>query len=269
MRSTALTLLASVGLIIGGLWLFQDRLLFFPSRDWVQTPDDQKLDYEDVYLDTEDGETLHAWWVPAEDAQGTLLFFHGNAGNVSHRLDSLRIFNDLGLNVLILDYRGYGRSTGSPDEEGLYLDAQASLDWLLDNQVSATEDILLFGRSLGAPVAAWLGQHHVFRGIILESGFTSVPDMGAEHYPFLPVRWLARHDFDAEQAIRNAQSPVLVVHSPDDEIVPFSHGEALYEAAPGDKTFLQLEGDHNRGFLISGEHYRQGLADFLDSTRRD
>lgn len=269
MRSAALTLVASVGLVVGALWLFQDGLLFFPSTEWVQTPDEVNLAYEDVTLETQDEEQLHAWWVPAHEHRGTLLFFHGNAGNVSHRLDSLRIFHDLGLSVLILDYRGYGRSTGTPDEEGLYLDAQAALDWLLEHQDVSTEDVLLFGRSLGAPVAAWLGQHHAFRGIILESGFTSVPDMGAEHYPFLPVRMLARYDFATEHYIRDVQSPVLVVHSPDDEIVPFSHGQALYDAAPGDKTFLELEGDHNRGFLISGTHYRQGLADFLDRTQRD
>ena len=275
LKSALITVVAAYGLVVGAMWLFQGNLLHLPSSELSRSPQDIGLTHEDVELHTEDGETLHAWWLPADSPEGTLLFFHGNAGNISHRLDSLRIFNELGLQVLIIDYRGYGRSSGRPSESGLYEDARAAWRWLREEQALPADDILLFGRSLGAAVAAHLGgeqgETEPPRGIILESAFTSVPDLGARIYPFLPVRTLARYDYATEDLVADLRSPVLVIHSTQDDIVPFSHGEAIYKAvregqAPS-ADFLEISGDHNSGFMTSGETYRNGLADWLERIR--
>ncbi|WP_347331426.1 alpha/beta hydrolase [Marinimicrobium locisalis] len=244
-------------------WLLQGCMIHFPAQAMVATPTDVGLEYEELSLKTADGERLHAWFLPARDERGVLLFFHGNAGNISHRLESLRIFHKLGLEVLILDYRGYGRSSGRPSEEGLYRDAEAAYDYLTREQGVSPERLVVFGRSLGAAVAANLASEHPVGGVILESGFISVPELGAELYPFLPVRLLARYRYDTREALQKVNAPVLVVHSRDDDIIPFSHGRALFEAAPEPRQFLELEGDHNTGFLQSRERYVRGLEQFL------
>jgi hypothetical protein len=193
----------------------------------------------------------------------TLLFFHGNAGNISHRLDSIRIFADLGLDVFIFDYRGYGLSEGSPSEPGTYRDATAAWRWLTGERGLAPGQILLFGRSLGAAVALELATRVEPAGVILESAFTSVPDLGAAIYPWLPVRLLSRYRYDNLGRIASVRAPLLVVHSRGDEIVPFRQGQALFAAASEPKRFLELQGGHNDGFLASGVGYRRGLAEFL------
>lgn len=244
-------------------WLLQGCMIHFPSRALEATPADAGLGFEELTLTTADGERLHAWFLPAHEARGVLLFFHGNAGNISHRLESLRIFHDLGLEVLIVDYRGYGRSSGRPSEAGLYRDAEAAYDYLTEEQGISSDRLLVFGRSLGAAVAAQLASRRPVAGVILESGFTSVPDLGAELYPFLPVRLLSRYRYDTREALSEVTAPVLVVHSRDDDIIPFSHGRALFEAAGEPRQFLELEGDHNTGFLRSRGRYVQGLEAFL------
>ena len=259
------------GALVLLLYLFQPRLVFLPGvpgRDLTASPQHIGLEYREVEFETEDGETLHGWWLPHAAPRATLLFQHGNAGNISHRLDSIQIFHDLGLNVFIYDYRGYGRSTGSPSEEGVYRDARAAWDWLVDEAGEAPGSIVLFGRSLGGAVASQLATEVDAAGLIVESTFTSVPDIGAELYWWLPVRLLARLEFDAAGAIKKATMPVLVVHSPDDEIIPFEHGQRLVEAAGERGTLLEIRGDHNTGFLASGDLYRDGLDDFLSDIAR-
>lgn len=271
LKSALVTVVAAYGLLVGAMWLFQGNLLHLPSSQLVRTPADEGLDYEDVELTTQDGETLHGWWLPHAEPAGTVLFFHGNAGNISHRLDSLRIFHQLEQQVLIIDYRGYGESSGSPSEEGLYEDARTAWQWLLDEQQVAADSVTLFGRSLGAAVATklaiGLGENEQPASLILESAFTSVPDMGARLYPFLPVRTLSRYDYDTEAMVAEVRVPILVVHSPQDDIVPFRHGEAIQQAAAAGNAprveFLEISGDHNTGFLTSGDVYRDGLAEFL------
>lgn len=263
-----LLVLAVYGSLVVILFLFQDRLVFLPNvggRELGASPADIGLDYREVWLDTEDGERLHAWWVPHPQARAVLHFSHGNAGNISHRLDSLRLFHELGLSVLMYDYRGYGLSSGRPSEAGLILDAEAAWRWLLEEAAIAPEQIVLFGRSLGGAVAAELASRQSAGALILESTFTSVPDIAAEIYWWLPVRLLARLQFDARSAVARSRQPTLIVHSRDDEIVSFSHGQALFDAAPEPRAFLELRGSHNTGFLVSGQVYRAGLAEFLDA----
>ncbi len=259
-------LLAILALAYGGLclmaYLFQGRLLYLPSRALAATPADIGLAFESLALETEDGVRLHAWFIPAERPRFTLLFCHGNAGNISHRLASIRIFHDLGLSVLIFDYRGYGQSRGRPSEEGTYRDAEAAWAHLVRRGIPP-EGIVVFGRSLGGAIAAHLAASKGPRGLIVESAFTALPDLAAELYPFLPARWLTRFRYDTRSALKACRCPVLIVHSRDDEIVPFAHAEGLYAAAPPPKALLAIRGSHNGGFQESLPLYREGLAGFL------
>jgi len=267
--ATALLFIAVLyAVLVAFLWLRQESMLFLPgipSRAVLATPADIGLDYEALRLPTADGEELDAWFIPARRERAVLLFFHGNAGNISHRLDSLRIFHGLGLSVLIIDYRGYGQSTGRPTEQGTYEDARAAWRHLVEERNVPADRIIFFGRSLGGAVAAWLAAEHPPRGLIVESTFRSVPDMAAELYWFLPVRRLARIEYPAETLLRSVQAPVLVVHSREDEIIPFRHGEALFAAAREPRQLLELRGGHNTGFLRSEREYVAGLEAFLDS----
>lgn len=252
--------------LLAAVYLGQAHLLYFPNipnRALTATPRDIGLTYEDVELTTEDGVRLHGWWIPHPQPRAALLHLHGNAGNISHRLKLIRIFHDLKLSVLILDYRGYGRSEGKPDEAGTRRDALAAWLHLTEVRAIAPGHIVLHGHSLGAALAAWLAGQVQPGALILESAFTSVPELAAELYPWLPARRLSRFHYATREYLGSVRCPVLVIHSPDDEIVPYAHGRRLYLAAPEPKDFLALRGDHNAGFLLSGQAYVEGLDRFL------
>ncbi|NIV18470.1 MAG: alpha/beta fold hydrolase [Woeseiaceae bacterium] len=234
-----------------------------PGRALEATPRDMGFDFDDVRLETADGVSLHGWYVHVPESRGTVLFLHGNAGNISHRLDSIAIFRDLGFDVFIIDYRGYGQSEGKPSEEGTYRDAEAAWQYLVDERSDDPARIVIFGRSIGGGVAAWLAARHRAAALILESSFTSAIDMAAHLYPFMPVRLISRLKYPVVDYVAGVECPVLIVHSRDDEIIPFFMGKALYEAAPTPKTFLELRGDHNMGFLLSLDRYREGLETFI------
>ncbi len=258
------------GAMVLMLFLSQSRALYYPnlpSRDIDITPDHAGLDHETVEIITDDGIALHGWFLPARKPRATLLFFHGNAGNISHRLNSLKIFHDLNLDVLIFDYRGYGQSGGKVTEQGTYLDAEAAWRYLTEQRGTPPAEILLFGRSLGAAIAAYLAARHQAKGLILESTFTSVPDMASELYPFFPARWLSRFRYDTRGYLRSVSCPVLVIHSRDDELIPFHHGLQLYEAARPPKRFLELSGGHNEGFMTTGSRYLESLDEFIGGAR--
>ncbi len=245
------------------LLMFQSDLIYFPQREITFLPGTMGLSYEDVYFKTADGVNLHGWFVPAERGRGVVLFCHGNAGNISHRLESIQIFHRLGLDTFIFDYRGYGKSEGRISEEGTYLDVEAAWQYLVSNQKISDDKIIIWGRSLGGSIAAWIGQKHTAKLLILESVFTSVPDMGAEIYPFFPVRLLARFKYKTIDYVKQVNFPVLIIHSPEDEIIPFVHGRRLFEAAKEPKKFLEISGSHNEGFIFSGKHYENGLDSFI------
>lgn len=254
--------------LAGWIYVRQDSMVFHPLGEILATPEVYGWEYEDIDLHTQDGVRLHAWYVPVEDARAVVLFCHGNAGNISHRLDSIRIFRDLGLSVLIFDYRGFGQSEGRPSEKGTYLDVRAAWDFLVTEKNAPPAHIVIFGRSLGGAVAAHLAAdlnaEHAAGGLILESTFSSLPDMAARLYPFLPVRWLAKYSYNTLAQMGDIHSPVLVVHSPEDELIPFAHGQALYAAAPEPRMFLEISGGHNTGFLSSVVVYVDGLRSFLE-----
>lgn len=263
------SLLATLGLAYGGvaalLFFSQEKLLYYPQlgREMHATPRDHGLAYEPLTLLTPDGERLDAWFVPKEQAWASVLILHGNAGNISYCLDTVAMFHRLGYSVLIFDYRGYGRSTGQPSEAGLYRDAQTAWEYLARQHAIPPERIILFGESLGGAVAAWLAAREHPGALVLSSAFISVPELAADLYPWLPARWLARLRYDTRAALAEVSCPVLVAHSPDDEIVPYRHGQALFAAAAEPKVFLSLAGGHNDGFIFRREAWVEVLAGFL------
>lgn len=251
-----------LGLLLA--FILQERLLYFPLKTIGATPAAMGLAFEDVWLETEDGVRLAGWFVPADNSQRVLLFFHGNGGNISHRLKSLAQFNRLGLNVLIIDYRGYGQSQGKPSEAGTYRDADAAWRYLVEQRGYSPEQIVIFGRSLGGAVAAELAERQPPGALILESTFTSVPDMAARQFPFFPVRQLSRLQYNTRERLARIDAPVLIIHSPTDEVIPYAHGQALFAAARPPKEFLQITGGHNDGFLVSAGVYEPAVRAFIE-----
>lgn len=261
-----ITLLLSVylGLCLV-IFFLQERLLYFPDPRLIASPAAVDLEFETVDITTEDDLRLSAWWIPAQQARGVLLFCHGNAGNISHRLESIRQFHQLGLSVLIFDYRGYGESQGKPSEQGTYRDVMAVWRYLTVKRRIPAESVVVFGRSLGAAVAAHLAARVAPGVVILESAFTSVPDMAARLYPWLPVRWLTRIEYPVARDIQTIQAPVLILHSPADEIIPYDMGRTLYGLAHEPKDFVELRGGHNDGFLLTEPDYSMAIASFLQT----
>lgn len=275
MRTIALLIaMATGGYVLLGtlLYFMQERMVFLaglPGRALEATPQHAGFDYVDVNFETGDGLSLHGWYVYAPDSRGTVLFLHGNAGNISHRLDSIAVFHELGLDTFIIDYRGYGQSEGKPSEEGTYRDAEAAWQYLVTQRGEDPARIIMFGRSIGGAVAAWLATRHKAAALIVESSFTSAVEMAAHLYPFMPVRLISRLQYPVADYVARVECPVLIIHSRDDEIIPFAMGKALYEAAPAPKAFLELAGDHNNGFLLSGDRYRDELGQFITDHLED
>ena len=263
MLEGVLLVVAGLAVFNGVLYLRQPAMVFFPESRLDQSPADWGLAHEDVWIETGDGVRLHGWFLPHPRARRVVLFFHGNAGNISHRRETLEILHRLGLNILIFDYRGYGRSGGRPGEQGLYRDARAAWRWLREQRGFAAGQIVLFGRSLGGVVATRLAAEVTPGALIVESAFTSARDMARAIFPVLSHVMVLRYRFDAVSAMRRVRCPVLVLHSPDDEIVPFALGEALYRAANPPKRFFRMQGGHNDGFLRSQPAYGQALVAFL------
>lgn len=261
-----LLLLVGYGLIVAVVYLMQGRMLYLPGtpgRALTMTPGDAGMDYQDVSFEADDGVPLHGWFIEGRSSR-VLLFFHGNAGNISHRLESIRQFQELGLSVFIIDYRGYGQSGGKTTEQGIYRDAEAAWRHLTIERGVSADEIIVFGRSLGASAAAWLATQHEPLALIVESSFTSVPDIAGEIYPWLPVRWISRLRHATGEYIRDVHCPVLVVHSRDDEIIPFHHGESIFASANEPRTLLTLRGTHNDAFLRDERAYMDGLRTFLN-----
>lgn len=246
----------------------QDSLMYYPTREWATTPDRQGMPFESITVKSSDNVVLSAWYVPAKkDSARVVLFAHGNAGNISHRIDSIRVFHDLGLNVLIFDYRGYGKSGGTPSEKGLYRDIDAFWQYLRKQKGFRASNIILFGRSLGGAVAIDLASRKQPMALIVESSFSSAKDMADHLFSLLPNRLLLRFRFNSIDKISRVGSPVLVLHSPADEIIPYQQGRKLYARAPKPKQFFRLNGGHNEGFLLNPGPYRQRLKSFIEMAR--
>jgi fermentation-respiration switch protein FrsA (DUF1100 family) len=255
---------------------FEESMIFFPdpypSGQWdvdvVSSGSGATI--EDCFFESSDGVRLHGWWcrprTAATDAPSemVLLWFHGNAGNLAHRAPQMLALARIPVQVFIVDYRGYGRSEGKPDEQGLYRDGRAAWDYLTGSMGVAPERIVIHGVSLGGAVAVNLATEVEAAGLIVQSSFTSVPDMAAHHYRIVP-RWLVRTRMDSAGKIGDAGCPVMVIHSPDDEVVPFAHGKRLFEAARGNRRFLEIPGAaHNETWLVGGDRYFAAIREFLE-----
>lgn len=241
----------------------EQRNLYFPFRELESTPKDIGLDYEDVIVTTKDMVQINAWFIPSKTPLATLIFCHGNAGNISHRMEKIKIFNELNLNVLIFDYRGYGISKGSPSEKGLYLDAEAAYNYLVNKKIVPPVKIIAYGESLGGAVALDLAGKHEVGGIIIEGSFTSVRDMARRVFPFIPA-FIYANKFDSLQKIKHIKYPKLIFHSIDDEIAPFEFGKTLFNAAAEPKGFVELHGGHNDAFLTSKEIFIMEMDSFIN-----
>jgi len=270
------------------LYIMQPKFLYSPVREIACTPGDLGFDFEEVIFNTADGLQLSGWYIPApaprlrgdklapaqagdgfDPVQGfaladfTVLFCHGNGGNIFHRLDSINIFHNLGLNCFIFDYRGYGNSEGKPSEEGTYLDVMAAYEWLTKAKETSADNIIVFGRSLGGSIAAQLASKVSPCALVVEGTFTSYVDIGKKFYPYMPVRWFARFSYRTIDYIKNVHCPVMFVYSRNDEVVPFEFGLELYEAANEPKEFVEIFGSHNDGFLVSAEIYGKAWIKWL------
>lgn len=249
---------------------FEYKQVYHPTTRLWATPAEAGLDYEDVSLGTGDGVKLHAWFVPSKEssdhADFVFLICHGNGGNLSHRIPLITLLHETGAAVLAFDYRGYGRSGGQPSESGTYLDAETAWNWLRDRGFEEGK-VLLWGESLGGAVAAELALRKPCGGLVVQSAFTSIPDMGKELYPFLPVDWISTIHYDTRKKLVRVQVPVLILHSRADRIIPFSHAERNFEAANKPKILWEIAGDHNDQPLEAPELFREGVSKLFDLLR--
>ena len=243
---------------------FERSNIYFPGKILTASPDLIGLSYKDVYFRALDGTQLHGWFIPSGNPpRATFLFCHGNAGNIGDRLDIIRILNALDVNVFIFDYRGYGNSKGSPSEGGTYQDTMAAYEKLLTMDRVSKDHIVVYGRSLGGAVILDLASKVNVRGLIIDSTFTSTGDMAKEIYPFLPVKLSLHIKYNNISKIKDIKIPKLIIHSKDDEIIPFHQGKELFERAAEPKDFYRMQGGHNDAIFIYEEEYKQRLDGFL------
>lgn len=262
----------TVGVYIGlclFVFLGQSRYVYYPGRTVDSTPGSAGLDFENVSVQTQDGETIAGWFVLAgKDAADkvnalSVLICHGNGGDIGDRVDQVRRFHDMGFNVLIFDYRGYGTSTGKPTEKGTYYDAMAVWQYLTAEKKIEPRKIVIFGQSLGGGIASWLAEQVHPGALILESTLTSALDMGRRMFPYLPVRLFCTFKYDSLSRVGRIRCPMIVAHSIDDMTVPFEHGQRLFKAANEPKMFVEMRGDHNSCGIEFDSSYRVLAVDFL------
>ena len=244
--------------------MIEEAFIFYPEPDIVYTPSDRGMDYEDIYFRTSDGLKLHGWLVPG-NKDVTLLWFHGNAGNISHRVENLGLLQQsLNANIFLFDYRGYGRSQGKPSEKGTYLDGEAAFSYLVSRSDIERDKIVAFGRSLGAAVAVYLASKERFWGVILESAFTSVKDMARKAFPLVPG-FLIRTKYDSLSRIKSIEVPILFIHGDSDDVVPIELGRRLCQEANEPKKFYTIPGaGHNDTYCVGGEQYFKVFRDFIE-----
>ena len=244
----------------------QINLIYFPDKNITFYPDQINLEYKDISIRTSDNIGINGWYIPGEKNSDLVIFCHGNAGNISGRIETIRLINELNLSLLIFDYRGFGKSEGDISEAGLYLDIEAVYQYATKNLNIDKKKIIIWGRSLGAAVAIDFVSRYSIDKLIIESAFTSIPDMGQTIYPFFPVKFVCTHKFASINKIHNVNASKLFIHSPQDELVPFSFGKKLYNKATSPKSFLEINGDHANGFFEYKEDYIKGIKSFLTTT---
>jgi hypothetical protein len=250
---------------LSGCWnWFVEKQVFFPDTTIEQTPADFDLPFEDIWFASSDSVRLHGWLIPASPSNHIFLFCHGNAGNISHRLDNVRLLNQRGISVFIFDYRGYGRSNGRISEKGFYLDSEAAYQVARKWADQHKAKLVVFGRSLGGIAATHLGATKSCDGLILESTFTNMGAMARAHYPLPFAESLLKHRLNAVGEIDQVRAPILFFHGDKDRIVPIRLGRGLFEAAPNPKEFIIIPGaGHNDTYYVAGKDYFDKLESFL------
>lgn len=241
----------------------EQKGLYRPDKDILKTPKNLGIDYEEINFKTSDEQMLNGWFVPVKDARVTVLYCHGNAGNIYHRLHMVKFFHEIGVNFFIFDYRGYGKSTGSPSEKGLYEDAQAAYDYLISRSDVDKNKIVVYGKSLGGPIAADLCLNRKVSALILEGSFASVTMRAQQLYPFLPMKLLITQKYDTIVKVKNIHIPKLIVHGRNDEVINFRHGQILFEAAASPKQFLPFDGNHNDDIFVTSLSHKEALQKVL------
>jgi uncharacterized protein len=259
--------------LIGVLALtLENRLIFFPPRypQGFAAPETFGLHPQEVWLKAADGVLLNGYFLAAPQSSRVLVWFHGNAENIGMGMERLEALAQLGVNVLAVDYRGYGKSQGSPSEAGVYRDGEAAYRYLVETRGFDPKNLIIYGHSLGGAVAVEIAARHACAGLIVESSFTSLSEMARHIYHLPAVEFLPRSRFDSLAKIARVRAPVLVIHGTDDRVVPFEMGRKLYEAAPHPKDFYAVEGaGHDDPYLAAGAAYNERLADFMRPPERD
>lgn len=266
LRSVVIALAVAVAFWMIVLTFFEEKFIYFPSPypEGLYHAVPRSLHVQDHWFTAEDGVRLHAWFVPRDSSVATLVMSHGNAGNLSHRVDLLMRLKSAGFSIFIYDYRGYGRSEGTPSEDGIYLDGRAAFDYAGTIPGVSADRLVLFGTSLGSAVAVDVATHRQPAALILETPFTSARDMAAALYPYLPVRYVLRTKFESDRKILSLSLPLLVIHGTEDSIVPIGLGRKLYDAARGPKEFYEIPGaGHNDTFAVGGREYQHRIREFL------
>ncbi len=246
----------------------ENRGIFYPAKNIEATPDQINLSFEDIYIDTKDKFKINAWFIPNTNAKYTLIFCHGNAGNIGDRLDKIGLLHGLGMNIFIIDYRGFGRSQGRVSEDSIYLDAKATYDYLLNSRKIKREHIILYGESIGSAVVIDLAAKEKIGGLIVEGAFSKGRDMAKKIYPFLPAL-LFSNKFDSLEKIKKVNAPKLFIHSENDEMIPLGLAEKLYHAAHQPKRFVKIRGTHNTAFLDSQPVFLAAIGAFIKELSPD
>jgi fermentation-respiration switch protein FrsA (DUF1100 family) len=262
----------ALGVLIGATLLLvflEKQLIYYPGRVLEETPKSVGLVFEDVFLDVENGVKIHGWFIKTspDPAAPTVIFSHGNAGNIANRLDRIAGLRELGADFLLYDYRGYGQSTGEPDEEGTYRDGRAAYDYLVNTRYVDPSRIVLMGESLGCAITLQLALDRRIAGVVLEAPFASIRHMARAVYPFLPVGPFVRTRYDNLEKVARLKVPLFVAQGTLDEIIPIAQGRMVFDAAPEPKEFLAIDGaGHNNVYLKGGLRYRRALADFISRS---
>ncbi|MBU1121523.1 MAG: alpha/beta hydrolase [Candidatus Omnitrophota bacterium] len=242
----------------------ENSKIFYPTKEIIETPRVLNVEFQDIYIKTSDNIKINGWFIPKPGARYTVLFLHGNGGNMGDRLDKINMFYDIGVNMFIVDYRGYGSSEGKVSEKGVYLDARFCYKYLVDDFKIAPEHILVYGESLGAAIAIDLVSNVEVAALITEGAFTSIKEVGKTVHPFLTL-FLLSDKFNSLAKINHVTVPKLFIHSSSDELVPFSLGKKLYRKAVLPKQFVELTGDHNGAFIESQKKYIEAIKEFIDN----
>jgi len=245
----------------------ENRLIFHPSSEILRTPRDVGLEFQDVYFTTPDKVRLNGWFIPHPQAGATMIWFHGNAGNIADRLDNIKLLHDqTRISIFIFDYRGYGRSPGRSSETTTYLDGEGAINFVRSQLSVASDNLVIFGRSLGAAVAAEMASRYDSRAVILESPFVSIREMAKVILPALPIGPLLSAKFDVIDKVDKISVPLLVLHGDQDEIIPFEHGQKVFAAAREPKQFYPIKGaGHNDTFIAGGNRYYERLRSFIEN----